>query len=72
MKKQSILRRVFAVLLSALLVLCSFSACRGSGGGENIYWLLDSSIRNLDPQTAADESELLIIKNCFAPLFEKD
>ncbi len=72
MKKRSILRRVFAVLLSALILLCSFSSCRGSGSGENIYWLLDSSPKNLDPQTASLESELLIIKNCFAPLFEKD
>ncbi|MBQ7799484.1 MAG: hypothetical protein IJ370_03235 [Oscillospiraceae bacterium] len=72
MKKQSVLKRFATIALSALIVLCSFSACRGSNGGENVYWLLDSSIRNLDPQTASDESELLIIKNCFAPLFEKD
>ncbi len=71
-KKHSILKRVFAVLLSALILLCSFSSCRDSGSGESIYWLLDSSPKNLDPQTATLESELLIIKNCFAPLFEKD
>ncbi len=72
MKKQSFLKRFSAVFLCAVLALCSFSACNRSGSGKTIYWLLDSSIRNLDPQTATQDSELLVIKNCFAPLFEKD
>ena len=72
MKKRSVLKRACAIFLCAVLALGSFSACNRGNSKKTIYWLLDSSIRNLDPQTAKGDSELLVIKNCFAPLFEKD
>ncbi len=72
MKKRQVFKRFAAVALSAIIVLSCLCACNRSGSGKTVYWLLDSSIRNLDPQTAEQDSELLVIKNCFAPLFEKD
>jgi len=71
-KKRSILKRACAIFLCAVLALSALCACNRGNSKKTIYWLLDSSIRNLDPQTAKDESELLVIKNCFATLFEKD
>ncbi len=71
-KKQGFLKHFAAVFLCAVLALGSFSACNRGSGSKTVYWLLNSSIRNLDPQTATQDSELLVIKNCFAPLFEKD
>jgi oligopeptide transport system substrate-binding protein len=46
--------------------------CKPVDAGKTVYWLLSSSPKNLDPQTAKGESELNVIKNCFSGLFEKD
>ena len=72
MKRQSIFARFVAAFISATLVLSCFCACSRSGSNKTVYWLLDSPIRNLDPQTAEEDSELMVIKNCFSTLFEKD
>lgn len=66
------LRRIVAFVLCAFIFATCFSGCARSGGGKSVSWLLSSSPRNLDPQTAKGESELLIIKNCFKGLFEKN
>lgn len=70
MKKSVILRRIIAIILCALLLLFPLCSCRGKS--KNVNWLLSTAPKNLDPQTAEDESELLIIKNCFTGLFEKN
>ncbi len=68
-------KRAFLRALSLMLCVCllaaSFSGCKDNSS-KTLYWLLSSSPKNLDPQTASGESELLIVNNCFAPLFEKD
>ena len=60
----------FVSLFLCLVLFCAFSSCRSKS--NNINWLLDSSPRNIDPQTATLDSELLIIKNCLVGLFEKN
>lgn len=71
MKTKKISRFV-SVLLCFVISLALLCSCRGNSKGKSLYWLLDSSPRNLDPQTATSESEMLLIKNCFTPLFEKN
>lgn len=61
-----------ALMLCAIMFATSFSGCARGGSSKSVSWLLDEAPRNLDPQTAKDESELLIIKNCFRGLFEKN
>lgn len=64
--------KIIALILSFILCFICFSGCRGSDSGKSTAWLLSSTPKNLDPQTAKNESELLIIKNCFTGLFEKN
>ncbi len=64
--------RFAALILCACVCVASFSGCARGGSGKSVSWLLSESPRNLDPQTAKSESELLIIKNCFKGLFEKN
>lgn len=64
--------RIAAVAICAAICICSFSGCSRAGSGKSVSWLLSSSPRNLDPQTASSDSELIIIKNCFSGLFEKN
>lgn len=68
--KKSVLRAI-AVLLCIFLLVPIFSSCRGRSNQKSVAWLLNSAPRNLDPQTAENESELIVIKNCFSGLFEK-
>lgn len=70
MQFRKVFTKLICVLLTAIIFCVCFSSCRG-GSGKSINWLLKSSPRNLDPQTASLDSELLIIKNCFSGLFEK-
>ena len=69
-KKLDIARRTVAIILCAVFLCLPLCSCRGKS--KNVSWLLSTAPKNLDPQTAEDESELLIIKNCFSGLFEKD
>lgn len=71
MKKATFLKLV-SLCLCVILLVPAFSGCKTADGGKTVYWLLSSSPKNLDPQTARGESELNIIKNCFSGLFEKD
>ncbi len=71
MKKATFLKLI-SLCLCVILLMPAFSACKTADGGKTVYWLLSSSPKNLDPQTARGESELNIIKNCFSGLFEKD
>ena len=65
--------RIIAFMLCAVLFSCTLTGCsRGGSSGKTIRWLLSTAPRNLDPQTASSDSELLIVKNCFTGLFEKD
>ena len=59
-------------MLCAVMLATSVSGCARGGSSKSVSWLLTSAPRNLDPQTAKSESELLIIKNCFKGLFEKN
>lgn len=64
--------RFLPVFLCLTVFISCFSSCHRGTSSKNVNWLLSSSPKNLDPQTATLDSELLIIKNCFSPLFEKD
>ncbi len=64
--------KTFALLLCLCLLCASLCSCDKKGSGKSVSWLLSESPRNLDPQTASSQSELLIIKNCFKGLFEKN
>ena len=69
--KKRLLTKIFALTIAFILSLGCLSGCRGSDSGKSTSWLLSSTPKNLDPQTAKSESELIIIKNCFTGLFEK-
>lgn len=71
MKKSAFLKLI-SFILCVILLVPVLNGCKTADGGKTVYWLLSSSPRNLDPQTARSESELNIIKNCFSGLFEKD
>ena len=71
LKAKKILRAV-ALLICTALSVCTLCSCSRAGSGKSVSWLLSTAPRNLDPQTASSESELLIIKNCFSGLFEKN
>lgn len=64
--------RLAAFMLCIVLSVCALCSCSRAGSGKSVSWLLSTAPRNLDPQTASSESELLIIKNCFSGLFEKN
>ncbi len=66
------LLRAAALLLCAVMYSCVLFSCARAGSGKSVSWLLSAAPRNLDPQTASSDSELLIIKNCFRGLFEKN
>lgn len=64
--------KIIALMLCAVMLATSVSGCARGGSSKSVSWLLNEAPRNLDPQTAKSESELLIIKNCFKGLFEKN
>ncbi|MBQ9937825.1 MAG: hypothetical protein IJO86_05825 [Oscillospiraceae bacterium] len=67
--------KIFKRLISILVIFCiliSFSACGRFKKDTSVYWLLSSSIKNLDPQILSGESETLIAKNCFSTLMVKN
>lgn len=64
--------KIIALLLCTVTFIVSFSGCTRGSSNKNVSWLLSESPLNLDPQTAESEGELLIIKNCFKGLFEKN
>lgn len=70
--RRNALLKIVALILCIILCICPLCACKTADGGKTVYWLLSSSPKNLDPQTAKDESELQIIKNCFVGLLEKN
>ncbi|MEE1280102.1 MAG: ABC transporter substrate-binding protein [Oscillospiraceae bacterium] len=71
MKAKKLLRAA-ALLLCTVMFSCVLFSCARAGSGKSVSWLLSTAPRNLDPQTASSDSELLIIKNCFRGLFEKN
>ena len=56
----------------ALLLLCAVCGCAGDYKNKNIYFELTDLPDTLDPQTAASDSELLVVKNLFEGLLRKD
>jgi len=70
--KKTAFLKLISLILCVILLVPVLSGCKTADGGKTVYWLLSSSPRNLDPQTARSESELNIIKNCFSGLFEND
>lgn len=66
------IKKFISIILCAVLCFSVFSSCRGGTLDKGVAWLLDSAPKNLDPQTANGESDLLIIKNCFSGLYEKN
>lgn len=70
--RRNALLKITALILCIILFICPLCACKTADGGKTVYWLLSTSPKNLDPQTAKDESELQIIKNCFVGLLQKN
>jgi len=64
------LKRIISLILSLCLILTAVGC--SSTDDEYIYFELPKTPSTLDPQTASEDSELLIIKNCYEGLFRKD
>lgn len=67
----SLLKRFGSILLAVLLIF-SCAACGGEQNGANVYFELTQKPDTLDPQTAASDSELLIVKNLFEGLLREN
>lgn len=61
-------------IISLILCLCVILTVVGcsSTDDEYIYFELPKTPSTLDPQTASEDSELLIVKNCYEGLLRKD
>ncbi len=57
------------LILLILAVLLIFSGC---GENKNLGFDISSGVHSFDPQLAKSDSELIIIKNCFQGLLDKD
>lgn len=72
----SILRRFVSIIIcAAILLSCTFifSGCEEEDGSNYAFsYSLTSEPKNLDPQVAADNNSLLVIKNTFEGLMRID
>ena len=61
-------------IISLILCLCVILTVVGcsSTDDEYLYFELPKTPSTLDPQTASEDSELLIVKNCYEGLLRKD
>ncbi len=66
-----IVKSIFSVFICAVLCL-SFAGCGDSHRESYLYFELSDKPFTLDPQTASDDSELLIIRNIFEGLMRYD
>ena len=67
----SLLKRFGSILLAVLLIF-SCAACSGEQNGANVYFELTQKPDTLDPQTAATDSELLLVKNLYEGLMREN
>lgn len=57
------------IVLFIIAILLIFSGC---GENKNLGFDISSGVHSFDPQLAKSDSELIIIKNCFQGLLDKD
>ena len=60
------LKKIFALVLAALLL---FSGC---GKSKTLGFDIAAGVDSFDPQLAESDSELVIVKNCYQGLLDKD
>lgn len=65
------MKRIFALLLAALLALCSCSS-KDTPSGKTIRYPLALSPKNLDPQVSDDSASMTVIANLFEGLTRLD
>lgn len=65
------IKRMFSVALSLLLVLILFSSC-SSGEGEDLYYPVFKDPVSFDPQIASDNASKIVVFNCFEGLVKVD
>jgi len=70
-KDKVMLKRIFCIVLCIVLMLPVFSSCSGTDDAYIYFELADKPMK-LDPQTADNDVELLIVKNVFEGLLRKD
>ena len=64
--------KTLTLILSALIVALTFSACGDSYQDAIIYFEIPEKPYTLDPQTASTDSELVIVNNIFEGLLRKN
>ncbi len=66
------IRKLSALLLSALIIAVCLSACSPFKADANLTHLLDGIVASLDPQTAKNEAEFTVINSIFEGLCRID
>lgn len=68
------MKRLVCLAIAAIMLLglCSCGGKRAADGGKIIRLIMNSQPSNIDPQIAASEEELTIVRNCFEGLFRID
>lgn len=64
-------KRVFAAIITLVMVLALFSSC-SSGEGEDLYYPIYSDPVSFDPQIASDNASKIVVFNCFEGLVRLD
>ncbi|MBQ7957462.1 MAG: peptide ABC transporter substrate-binding protein [Clostridia bacterium] len=64
-------KRVFAAIITLVMVLTLFSSC-SSGEGEDLYYPIYSDPVSFDPQIASDNASKIVVFNCFEGLVRLD
>lgn len=62
------MKRLLAILLSILMVVCAFAGCTKEEVAYDFIYPFSANVNSYDPQVASTGDEFLIIENCFEGL----
>ncbi|MDO4607925.1 MAG: ABC transporter substrate-binding protein [Clostridia bacterium] len=65
-------KKIISLILSVLLIICCFTGCSDKYKEAYIYFELLEKPKTVDPQTAYNDSELLVVRNIYEGLLRKD
>lgn len=62
------MKKIFSLLLTLSLFLCTLNACSSTGIGEQMVFPIDSEPKYLDPQIVSENGAANIVLNCYEGL----
>lgn len=65
------MKRVFALILCAVILVCSFSSC-SSDDPIVLFFAVEDSAGSFDPQIVSDVTASIVVRNCFEGLLRKN